>query len=99
MHDPVLIAYAVQRIGKRKRKFWTRIGRAFPHDTGAGLTLMLDLIPRDGVIILLERYDDDDAWLTRVAEALTEPAQNAKPAPATGKNRKSRSPDDSNPFY
>ncbi|NBU58705.1 MAG: hypothetical protein EBS23_02790 [Betaproteobacteria bacterium] len=50
-------------MGAKKRKVWTRIGQAYPHDTGAGLTLILDLIPLDGVVILLERYDDDDAWL------------------------------------
>jgi hypothetical protein len=38
-NDPVLIAYAVKRAGPSKSgASWTRIGRAYPHETAAGLT-------------------------------------------------------------
>lgn len=61
--DPVLIAYAVSRSRKAGAVRWTRIGMAFPHETGAGLTVFLDAVPKDGVVILLERDDDDDERL------------------------------------
>lgn len=70
-NDPVLIAYAVKRAGPSKKASWTRIGRAYPHETGAGLTVILDAVPVDGRIILLERDDDDDARiLCEAARAL-----------------------------
>jgi len=65
--DPVLIAYAVKRSSRSKKAVWTRVGRAYPHDTGAGLTVLLDAVPVDGRIILLERDDADDARLLREA--------------------------------
>lgn len=52
-NDPVLIAFAVKR-SKQGRGVWTRIGRAYPHEAGAGLTVVLDVLPRDGRIVLLE---------------------------------------------
>lgn len=64
--DPVLIAYAVKRTTKG-RAVWTRIGAAYPHETGVGLTVLLDAVPKDGRIILLERHDDDDRRLAREA--------------------------------
>lgn len=66
-NDPVLIAYAVRRAGKTNKPVWTRIGCAYPHDTGAGLTVVLDAVPADGRIVLLERGDDDDARIQREA--------------------------------
>lgn len=66
-YDPVLIAYAVKRARSSKKASWTRIGRAYPHETGAGLTVILDAVPADGRIILLERDDDDDDRLQREA--------------------------------
>jgi hypothetical protein len=65
-NDPVLIAYAVRR-AKNKRAVWTRIGQAYPHEQGAGLTMILDAVPADGRIVLLERGDDDDGRLQREA--------------------------------
>lgn len=65
--DPVLIAYAAKRSAKDKRTVWTRIGAAYPHEQGAGLTILLDALPRDGRIILLERDDEDDVRLSREA--------------------------------
>ena len=44
-NDTVLIAYAVKRNSKTKRAVWTRVGCAYPHDVGAGLTVVLDSVP------------------------------------------------------
>jgi hypothetical protein len=66
-NDPVLIAYAVKRSARGKRPVWTRIGKAYPHEQGAGLTVVLDAVPTDGRIVLLEPDDDDDARLLRQA--------------------------------
>jgi hypothetical protein len=59
MVDPVLIAYGVKRTSNGKVR-WTRIGQAYPHDQGSGLTVVLDATPRSGRIILLERDLQDD---------------------------------------
>lgn len=67
VNDPVLIAYAVRRSGKTKKPVWTRIGCAYPHETGAGLTVVLDAMPTDGGIVLLERGEDDDERIQREA--------------------------------
>jgi hypothetical protein len=62
-NDPVLIAYTVKdRPGEKS--IWRRIGVAFPHDNGAGLTVLLDALPKDGRIVLVEPKAD----LTRVSE-------------------------------
>ena len=61
--DPVLIAYGVKRRGRAQRPRWQRIGEAYPHHEGAGLTLLLNVLPLDGRIILLERDAEDDARL------------------------------------
>ncbi len=67
--DPVLIAYAVERRKGAQRAFWQRIGAAYPHDDGAGLTVLLDVVPRDGRIVLLELDADDDRRLERRARS------------------------------
>jgi hypothetical protein len=67
-NDPVLIAYAVKRGGRGKKPIWTRIGQAYPHETGAGLTVVLDAIPPDGRVVLLERDETDDDRILREAE-------------------------------
>jgi len=56
--DPVLIAYTAKRT-KSGRTAWTRMGQAYPHETGAGLTVVLDSMPLDGRIILLELDERD----------------------------------------
>ncbi|MGD9786042.1 MAG: hypothetical protein AB7E80_15650 [Hyphomicrobiaceae bacterium] len=66
-NDPVLIAYAVRRSASSGKPVWTQIGRAFPHDEGVGLTVVLDALPIDGRIVLLERGDDDDDRLLQRA--------------------------------
>lgn len=51
--DPVLIAYTVKR-RKNGAATWKRIGAAYPHEAGAGLTIVLDVLPLDNRIVLLE---------------------------------------------
>jgi hypothetical protein len=63
-NDPVLIAYAVKRGKKTRRVQYERIGRAYPHDTGEGLTIILDAMPLKGRhIVLLELDESDDRRL------------------------------------
>ncbi len=67
-NDPVLIAYAVKRGKKSRRVQYERIGRAYPHNAGEGLTVILDAMPLKGShIVLLELFEDDDRRL--LAEA------------------------------
>ena len=40
---PRLLAYHVAERGEKK--FWTRIGAAWDHEDGKGLTVQLDLVP------------------------------------------------------
>jgi hypothetical protein len=56
-NDPVLIAYTVKRRSNGKSS-WKRIGAAYPHDTGAGLTVVLEAMPIGGRIVLLEPDTD-----------------------------------------
>jgi hypothetical protein len=53
-NDPVLIAYSVKDRPAGQKAIWRRIGVAFPHDKGAGLTVLLDALPIDGRIVLVE---------------------------------------------
>ncbi|GEP60436.1 hypothetical protein [Reyranella soli] len=54
---PALIAWHVSEKGTKK--FWTRIGAAWPHKKGEGLTLQLELMPiADGRIVLLPPKED-----------------------------------------
>ena len=60
-NDPVLIAYTVRDAEAGRKAAWRRIGVAFPHDRGSGLTVLLDALPRDGRIVLVEpRVEFDD---------------------------------------
>lgn len=49
---PSFIAYHVAEKSEDK-SFWTRIGAAWDHDDGKGLTLQLDLVPVIGGRIVL----------------------------------------------
>jgi hypothetical protein len=77
-NDPVLIAYGAKRNTNSKRTFWTRIGGAFPHETGAGLTVVLDVVPLDGRIILLEPDERDDRRLLAEAKRFEHSPKPAK---------------------
>ena len=70
-NDPVLIAYAVKRGRKSRRVQYERIGRAYPHDVGEGLTIIFDAMPLKGRhIILLELDESDDRRLLAEARRL-----------------------------
>jgi hypothetical protein len=57
---PTLFAYSV-REREGQKSVWTRIGAAWPHDKGNGLTLQLEALPLnfDGRIVLTEPKADD----------------------------------------
>lgn len=57
---PTLIAHTV-REREVQKPVWTRIGAAWPHDKGNGLTLQLEALPLnfDGRIVLTEPKTDD----------------------------------------
>lgn len=38
--------------GRDKKAFWTRVGAAWDHKDGEGLTLQLDMVPINGRIVL-----------------------------------------------
>jgi hypothetical protein len=52
---PTLIAYSV-REREGQKAIWTPIGAAWPHGTGAGLSIQLEALPLnfDGRIVLTE---------------------------------------------
>ena len=51
-HTPTYLAYSV--IGDGPRKRWTKIGAAFRHPDGKGLSIELDAIPVNARIVLRE---------------------------------------------
>ena len=53
---PRLLAYHVAERGEKK--FWTRIGAAWDHEDGKGLTVQLDLVPVNGGRIVLREPAD-----------------------------------------
>lgn len=76
-NDPVLMAYAVRR-GRAGRVCYQRIGRAYPHEAGEGLTVMLDALPlRARHIILLELNENDDCRLIAEAKRLVRKSKGA----------------------
>lgn len=56
---PALIAWHVAEKSKDK-SFWTRIGAAWEHEDGKGLTLQLDLVPVAGGRIVLRAPSEAD---------------------------------------
>jgi hypothetical protein len=48
---PTLIAYTVKDRGEGQKDIWTRIGAAWPHGSGNGLSIQLDALPMDGRIV------------------------------------------------
>jgi len=61
-NDLVLIAYTVKDRPAGQKAIWRRIGVAFPRDKGAGLTVLLDALPIDGRIVLVEPKIDPDEF-------------------------------------
>lgn len=58
---PALIAWHVAERGEKS--FWTRIGAAWSHEDGEGMTLQLDLIPAAGgrVILRTPKQEEEGA--------------------------------------
>ena len=56
---PTLIAYSVKDRGEDQKAFWTRIGAAWSHGSGNGLSIQLEALPLDGRIVLTEPKADD----------------------------------------
>jgi hypothetical protein len=52
--QPTLIAYAVRNRAKGQSAIWTRIGAAWPHTDGKGLSVEITALPLDGRIVLIE---------------------------------------------
>jgi hypothetical protein len=55
---PALIAWHIAERGEKS--FWTRIGAAWDHEDGKGLTLQLDLVPVNGGRIVLREAADGE---------------------------------------
>ncbi len=56
---PALIAWHVLERGENK--FWNRVGAAWEHEDGDGLTLKLDYYPAEGSRIVLRKPKEDEA--------------------------------------
>jgi hypothetical protein len=55
---PTLIAYTVKERADGQTAIWTRIGAAWPHGSGSGFTIQLDVLPLDGRVVLTEPKTD-----------------------------------------
>jgi hypothetical protein len=55
--QPTLIAYSVKE-REGKQAIWAKIGAAFPHGKGKGLTIQLDALPLGDSIVLREPKED-----------------------------------------
>ncbi|GLR89756.1 hypothetical protein [Bradyrhizobium iriomotense] len=55
--QPTLIAFSVKE-REGKPAIWTKIGAAFPHGKGPGLTIQLDALPLGDRIVLREPKED-----------------------------------------
>jgi hypothetical protein len=67
-NKPTLYAYTVRDRGRNRPSIWTRIGAAWPHEKGNGLTITLDALPLDGRIVLTEPKPDEAQDTAPVAE-------------------------------
>ncbi len=58
---PALIAWHVAERGENK--FWNRIGAAWEHEDGEGLTLQLDLLPVTGgrIVLRVPKQEEEGA--------------------------------------
>jgi hypothetical protein len=56
--QPTLIAYSLKERDKGKDDIWTKIGAAFPHGKGTGMTILLDALPLGNRIVLCEPKED-----------------------------------------
>jgi hypothetical protein len=52
-NKPTLIAHTVKNRGRGQKAIWTRIGAAWPHSSGIGLSIELEAFPVDGRLVLV----------------------------------------------
>lgn len=60
-NKPTLIAHTVKNRGRGQKAIWTRIGAAWPHSTGIGLSIELEAFPVDGRLVLVPPKPDEPA--------------------------------------
>ena len=58
-NQPTLIAYAVEDRGSDKKAIWTKIGAAWPHESGKGFNIKLSALPMGNRIVLIEPKPED----------------------------------------
>jgi len=58
-NKPTLIAYSIRERGKGQKPIWTRIGAAWPQDSGSGLSIQLEALPLGHRIVLTEPKADE----------------------------------------
>jgi hypothetical protein len=58
-NKPSLLAYTVKNRGKGKA-IWTRIGAAWPHNSGTGFSIELEALPVDGRLVLIPPKSDEE---------------------------------------
>jgi len=56
---PSLLAYTVKNRGKGQKAIWTRIGAAWPHNSGTGFSIELEALPVDGRLVLIPPKADE----------------------------------------
>ncbi len=57
---PSLLAYTVKNRGKNQKAIWTRIGAAWPHNSGVGFSIELEALPVDGRLVLIPPKPDEE---------------------------------------
>jgi hypothetical protein len=68
-NKPTLLAYTVKNRGKGQKAIWTRIGAAWPHNSGAGFSIELEALPVDGRLVLIPPKADEADASTGEADA------------------------------
>jgi hypothetical protein len=58
-NKPTLLAYTVKNRGKGQKAIWTRIGAAWPHNSGTGFSIELEALPVDGRLVLIPPKADE----------------------------------------
>ena len=61
---PTLVAYTVKSRNKGQKAIWTKIGAAWPHNSGSGFSIELEAFPVNGRLVLIEPKTDSEAAMT-----------------------------------
>jgi hypothetical protein len=80
-NQPTLIAYSVKERGEGKKAIWSKIGAAFPHDNGKGLTIQLDALPLGDRIVLAEPKREEAQYNLPSSEAILFVRHRIRPHP------------------